>query len=149
MENDPRDKVVVYITQGKRLLIFRHTEYPEAGIQVPAGTVNPGESLDAAAIRETCEETGLPEADLELRGFLGDDIIPEGGADNPAAIHRHFFHVEFKGTPPQRWIHYEENPSDGTPGPIEFEFCWVHLPDEIPPLAGNQGAMIPRLDVPR
>jgi hypothetical protein len=33
------DKVIAYITHGDRLPVFSHTQYPEAGIQAPAGTV--------------------------------------------------------------------------------------------------------------
>ena len=33
-------KVVAYITNGQRLLVFTHPLSPEAGIQVPAGTMN-------------------------------------------------------------------------------------------------------------
>ena len=33
----PGDRVVAYVTRGDRLLVFRHTMYPEAGVQVPAG----------------------------------------------------------------------------------------------------------------
>lgn len=141
----PRDKVVVYITQGSKLLIFRHTEHPEAGIQVPAGTVKPGERLDVAALREACEETGLPEADLKLRRMLGDDILPKQESGTVPAIHRHFFHLEFNGTSPNSWIHHEDDPSDGSPGPIEFEFTWVQFPAEVPLLAGDQGVMLSKL----
>jgi 8-oxo-dGTP pyrophosphatase MutT (NUDIX family) len=143
------EKVVTYITQGDRLLIFRHTEHPDAGIQVPAGTVNPGERLDIAAIREAREETGLPEAELELRAMLGDDVVPGDVSNSSVVIRRHFFHFEFTGTAPRRWIHYEHDPSDGTPGSIEFEFTWVRYPDEVPVLAGKQGAMLPRLKIAR
>lgn len=33
----PRDRVVAYIIRGDRLFVFRHTMYPEAGVQAPAG----------------------------------------------------------------------------------------------------------------
>jgi 8-oxo-dGTP pyrophosphatase MutT (NUDIX family) len=63
-------KVTAYITQGQgelsRLLIFRH---PNAGLQLPAGTVEVGESVEAAAHREALEETGL--AGLRLIRYLG------------------------------------------------------------------------------
>jgi 8-oxo-dGTP pyrophosphatase MutT (NUDIX family) len=49
----------------RQLLVFRHPN-PRAGIQVPAGTVEPGESLHAAVLREAAEETGL--ADLAIVG---------------------------------------------------------------------------------
>jgi 8-oxo-dGTP pyrophosphatase MutT (NUDIX family) len=143
------EKVVVYITQDDRLLVFRHTEHPEAGIQVPAGTVEVGEDLKGAAIREACEETGLAEAELELRDKLGEDIHHFENADGLSSVRRHFYQIEFAGTSPQRWLHYEMNPSDGTPGPIEFELYWVQFPDEVPVLAGNQGAMLSKLKITR
>ncbi len=64
MPRATRERVLAYITQGDRLLVFRHTQSVEAGIQVPGGTVEPGESPEAAALREAQEESGL--ADLHL-----------------------------------------------------------------------------------
>jgi 8-oxo-dGTP diphosphatase len=52
-------KALAYITHGQRLLVFRHTNSPEVGIQAPAGTVNADESPDAAVMRKALEETGL------------------------------------------------------------------------------------------
>ena len=63
------EKVIAYITQEDKLLVFRHPFHPEAGIQVPAGTIEPGESPQEAVLREAHEETGFSE--LELRAFLG------------------------------------------------------------------------------
>jgi 8-oxo-dGTP pyrophosphatase MutT (NUDIX family) len=40
-------------------LIFSHPDYPEAGLQVPAGTLEPGEHPEAGVLREAYEETGL------------------------------------------------------------------------------------------
>ena len=65
-------KVFAYITNGHRLLVFRHTDFPEAGIQVPAGTVKPNERLEIAVLREAYEETGLQ--GLTIRRYLGDQI---------------------------------------------------------------------------
>ena len=47
-------KVFAYITHRDRLLVFRHTDFPEAGIQVPAGTVLKDEE------RMRSEEEGGP-----------------------------------------------------------------------------------------
>lgn len=56
-----REKVFAYITRRpEELLVFAHTEeYPDAGIQVPAGGVEAGEDPADAVIRETYEESGL------------------------------------------------------------------------------------------
>ena len=96
-----------------------------------------------AALREAVEETGLAAADFKLWARLGSDTIqpPPGGP----AIRRHCYHFEFLGKTPETWIHAETDPSDGSPAPIEFELTWVTYPDEVPTLAGNQGAWLNRL----
>jgi len=63
-------KVLAYITHANRLLVFSHPHSPEAGIQVPAGTLKDGERPEDAVLREAHEETGLTH--LELAGFLGE-----------------------------------------------------------------------------
>ena len=50
--NEPRDRCVAYITRGDNLLVFTHINYPEAGVLVPAGHPEDGESLESAVIRE-------------------------------------------------------------------------------------------------
>jgi len=54
------EKVTAFVTRrgarGVELLLFQH---PHAGVQFPAGTVNPGEPPEQAVLRETAEETGL------------------------------------------------------------------------------------------
>ncbi|MCD6284740.1 MAG: NUDIX domain-containing protein [Anaerolineae bacterium] len=47
-----KHKVYAYITHANRLLVFRHVDVPDAGIQVPGGTVEEGEVPDEAAMRE-------------------------------------------------------------------------------------------------
>lgn len=72
-------KVVSFVTRGpeqeRQLLVIRH---PTAGIQVPAGTVNIGERLEEAVIRETIEETSLE--DLLIARELGSisEELPPG-----------------------------------------------------------------------
>jgi 8-oxo-dGTP diphosphatase len=109
MEGEPMqgmiEKVVTYITQKDRLLVFRHTRFPEAGIQVPAGTVREGEDLLEAAYREAIEETGLPMSALRLCGKLGEDTLRLEDDGEPRTIHRHFYHFEFTGQASARWLH--------------------------------------------
>jgi 8-oxo-dGTP pyrophosphatase MutT (NUDIX family) len=54
------EKVTAFITRqtkdGHQLLLLDH---PNAGIQIPAGTVEAGETPDQAVLREVSEETGL------------------------------------------------------------------------------------------
>jgi 8-oxo-dGTP pyrophosphatase MutT (NUDIX family) len=67
-------KVTAFITRSTgavtQLLLFRH---PYAGIQLPAGTVEPGEVPEEAVLREAEEETGLD--GLTLRQLLGREEI--------------------------------------------------------------------------
>jgi 8-oxo-dGTP pyrophosphatase MutT (NUDIX family) len=72
------EKVTAFVTrpsdEGLALLLFEH---PYAGIQIPAGTVEHGESPEAAVLREAAEETGLRM--LTIRRALGhhDERLPE------------------------------------------------------------------------
>ncbi len=134
------EKVYAYITCEGHLLVFRHTHHPEAGIQVPGGTIEGEEAPHEAVLREAREETGLEE--LEINAYLGMlhfDLSTIGGA---GIQYRHFFHLLFTGRKKELWQHLERTPSDGHPGPIEFEFYWVELPDGVPELAGEQGVML-------
>ncbi|MFG2394661.1 NUDIX domain-containing protein [Streptomyces lavendulae] len=78
-EKVTKEKVLVYVVRDGRLLVFRHSDYSyeEVGIQVPAGSIRPGETPEAAALREAREETGL--AGFEIVRELGEteyDISP-------------------------------------------------------------------------
>lgn len=63
------EKITAFVTRttptGLELLLFEH---PNAGVQIPAGTVNPGETPAEAATREVIEETGL--TDLTVPHYL-------------------------------------------------------------------------------
>ena len=52
------EKAVAYITFGNSLLVFTHPAHPDAGVQVPQGSLEVGEEPVEAAIREAREETG-------------------------------------------------------------------------------------------
>jgi 8-oxo-dGTP pyrophosphatase MutT (NUDIX family) len=138
-----KHKVFAYITHGARLLVFCHPESPEAGIQVPAGTVQPGEDPAAAVLREAIEETGR--TDLVLVRLLGEQVFDPRDAGRDEIHHRHFYHLRCTGTPPATWRHWETDPSDGSPAPIPFDFFWVALPDGVPPLIADHGTLLPQL----
>lgn len=58
--------VTRYVEEKAELLLLEH---PTAGIQLPAGTVELGEPLEAAVLREVAEETGLE--NVRIVGELG------------------------------------------------------------------------------
>ncbi len=46
--------------EARELLVFQHAGMPEAGLQVPGGTVEQGETPNDAVAREVLEESGVP-----------------------------------------------------------------------------------------
>ena len=66
-----RHRAYAYITNRNRLLLFTQPASPDAGIQVPAGTIESGESLEHAVMREAREKTGL--TGLKHERFLAQD----------------------------------------------------------------------------
>lgn len=135
-------KVYAYITYADRLLVFAHPFVPEAGIQVPGGSVEPDEALEMAVIREAWEETGLE--GLQMGAYLGEQIwqnpSPEGSY--PVA-QRHFYHLTIGDMPPDTWRHTETSPSIGSDHHV-FEFFWVPL-SAVPPLIADMGYHLPAL----
>lgn len=141
-----REKVYAYIVHPfcnrDHLLVFRHLDFPEAGIQVPGGTVEPGEPLQAAAMREAFEETGLNGLHLvDKLGMVRFDMQPYGLDE---VHHRYYFHLSLASDPETTWIAHEETPSDGSEGPIAFRFFWVPL-DQVPALSGGLDEMLQSL----
>ena len=139
-------KVVAYITSGRRLLVFSHPHLPEAGIQVPAGTIEPGEPPERAVMREALEETGLPR--LRLRVCLGARDFDSAAYGGDEIQRRHFFHLELEGDAPERWRHFERYPSEGGTEPIEFELFWAGFPDQVPELKAGLGDLLHLVEVP-
>lgn len=45
-------KVLICATSRRGLLVFDEPDYPDVPLQVPGGTVEPDEDLQAAAVRE-------------------------------------------------------------------------------------------------
>ena len=140
-------KAFAYITHrdvhGDRLLVFSHPHAPEAGIQVPAGTIGAGEPPETAVMREACEETGL--AGLVLVGFLGEQLRDMSDFGREEVHHRLFYHLRCEGDPPVTWRHWEEYPSEVPGARHLFEFSWARLPHEVPELIADHGALLPRL----
>ena len=129
-------KVLAYIVHQGRLLVFRHRDFPEAGIQVPGGTLREGDLPEAAALREAREETGLEQ--LQIIRMVGEQVRLMTSENMSQIHHRYFFLLKCAGTPPETWTHTETDPSEGRPGSIYFEFFWAPLPNGVPELSGGQ-----------
>ena len=138
-------KAFAYITQRKQLLIFSHPDFPEAGLQVPAGTIKDGEGTGEAALREAREETGLTR--LRLGALIGEQERDMSDFGRDEVHHRYFYHVMCEEETPATWMHGEFDPSDDSIArkPIRFEFWWVTLPDGVPPLIAEHDALLPVL----
>lgn len=130
-------------TSRKRLLVFSQPLSPEAGIQVPAGTIGDDESPPVAVLREAREETGLTSLTLvTLLGRQEFDARPFGRDE----IHdRWFFHLTCEQETPARWRHDEDDPADRSGEVIPFDLFWVDLPDGVPPLMAGHDRFLPDL----
>ncbi|CAM3272889.1 NUDIX domain-containing protein [Occultella aeris] len=85
----------------EKVLVLEHTEsYPTAGVQVPAGGVDPGEDPADTATRELFEETGL-----RVPGpaqYLSSQRWHDEAA--PSRI-RHYYRLTAPLETPDRWEH--------------------------------------------
>lgn len=118
-------KVVAYVVHEGRLLVFTHDDFPlaELGVQVPAGTIEPGEAPAEAAVREVAEETGLRARVVRPLGSGLYDFRPT----KPEIHERHFFHLEPEDRSlPERWSAGEPHPWGGGTSPAWTCF-WIPL----------------------
>lgn len=136
-----RNRVYCYITHRSRLLLFTQPGAPEAGIQVPGGTVERGEDPKNAAIREAREEIGLDH--LTFVRFLAQDVRDMRDCGTEEMQTRWFYHFTCDNAAPETWSHGEFAPDGTLLHP--FDFYWADLPDGVPKLVANYDDMIPEL----
>ena len=134
-------KVLAYITKeeddGREILVFEQKDNPDAGLQVPGGTIEEDELLIDALYREIEEETGIPREDLELKGKVNKTKYFPMNRD--VVYERTIFHLSFIGNGQTRWEHLVE--STGKDDGMTFCHRWIPVKD-LPELAGNQGQAI-------
>ena len=140
-------KVLAYITRerdGKlQLLVFTHPHSPEAGLQVPAGTVEQDEDVEMAVLREAHEETGL--TNLRVVRKLG--VFDYFNTETWAINERHVFHLSMIGDCAETW-EWLETGGGAVPdseGHL-FAFYWADLQAPLD-LAGDQGVYLEHLDL--
>ena len=125
-------RVVAYVTRGRELLVFEHLGLPSAGTQVPAGRLDPGESLKAGLARELDEEVGIRARVVRELGYVtrrqGDGKVYES----------HYFQLE-SDDPRDAWEHVVRGNGDDA----GLVFLCRFAPLEPPPqLAGRQAEFL-------
>ncbi|MBA5778481.1 NUDIX domain-containing protein [Stappia sp. F7233] len=123
-----KHKAYIYLTCGSKLLVFAQPDEPDVGLQVPGGTLDPGESYLHGARREFAEETGLA---LPLcLDHLGDQDVLFDNAAGRDLHRRRLFHARTARIDRQEWEHFEMTPSAGG-DPIRFRLFWIDLFDDL------------------
>ena len=113
--------------------MFAHRDSKEAALQVPAGRLDPGETLEQGLARELHEEAGI-HADVlrELGSVTRDHGDPYG------VLESHYFHLQ-TDDPREAWEHVVTG--DGDDAGFVFLYRFVPL-DPPPQLAGRQGEFL-------
>jgi ADP-ribose pyrophosphatase YjhB (NUDIX family) len=121
------------VTRGDELLVFEHRDFPEAGTQVPAGRIDPGESLEQGVARELDEEVGI-----EARVVRDIAQVTRDHGEAVGTYESHYFHL-VADEPRDTWEHLVQG--DGDDAGLVFVCRFV--PRTPPPeLAGNQGEFL-------
>ncbi|MGL4574504.1 MAG: NUDIX hydrolase [Burkholderiaceae bacterium] len=131
-------KAFAYVVRRNQLLVFSQPQFPSAGLQVPAGTIEHGEPPERAVLREVQEETGL--RDVTLLRQLGITQFDARVIGKEQIHERYFFLLSANDAAPERWTHFEQHSGDSQP--IEFAFFWMPVSDAKQRLAADHGAML-------
>jgi len=117
-----RQRVVAYVTRERHgrteLLTIEHRDLPEAGVQVPAGRVDPGETLEQGVLREVAEETGLDDVHVVRR-------LPEFEAEYENPYESYAFHLVSESETSDSWEHKVHG--EGSDAGLVYVCRWVPL----------------------
>src|SRR5262245_16103520 len=114
-------KVLAYVLRrgasGElELLVFQH---PTAGLQVPAGTIDEGDSPEAGVVRELAEESGL--TGLAIGGMIDRYVWTHPQTGN--RHHRHVFRFDAPQDLPEQWNHVAIGSAEEQG--LTFRFRWI------------------------
>jgi len=129
---NPIKKAYGYVTRVKdgktQLLVFRHP-IPEAGIQIPKGTVEPNEDPYHAVSREIEEETGL-------RNFQVEKLIAEDyWESDDGVIHNRFFYKLHVTNVCDEWDY--DPTGGGAEEGLVFHYFWISSKEEVEIIRGH------------
>ena len=118
-------KACAYVTRNEsELLVFDGPGHDD--LQIPKGTVEPGESPREALYREVVEESGLATI-ATLRHVVTD--VWTRRASPPKRYVRHFYHAAVHESR-DAWTHTVTG--DGSERGLEFDLSWEPLPTTEP-----------------
>jgi 8-oxo-dGTP diphosphatase len=122
-----RQRVLAYVTRQREgqteLLVFDHRDFPDAGTQVPAGRLEPGETLEEGLRRELHEEAGLVAFQI-VRELPTLGTWVEGSEYDD-----HAFEIHLDGETEERWEHVVDG--DGDDAGLVFVYRWVPVASEV------------------
>lgn len=135
-----KKKVIGYFYRRKdgnnEILVFDHFDMPEAGTQVIGGTVEEGEELKNALVREVLEESGIVIKESEL-SFLAETIYHR--KDRNEINERTYYKID--GSHLDDHFNHKVI-SDGEDSGLIFVYYWVTFERAKELLTGNFGECI-------
>lgn len=138
-KENPVLKALAYITRqaqdGVQLLVFTHRDFPEAGIQVPAGTMEAGECPEDAVLREAFEESGLEKLGIVRQLGVFDYYAPSSNQYH----RRHVYLLESQELLPDQWSHAVTSGAGDTG--LVFDYFWIDV-NRGQELSGGQGSYL-------
>ena len=136
-------KVLAYVTRTRNgrteLLVFDHRDAPQAGVQVPAGSIEVGEMPSDAAMRELREETGLANA----RPVGRIDVYEWEDPETHRWHRRHVYQFEAPSDAPDSWEHVVTAGEDDHG--MKFDCRWLPVDVAETELSSEQGASVRRI----
>ena len=121
-----RRRVVAYVTRAREgrteLLTIEAEQFPEEGIQVPAGRLEHGETLEEGLRRELAEETGMTQTHI-----VGE--LPDFESTYSNFCENHAFHVVAEEETPALWRH--EVRGNGADAGLTHVCRWLPLTPDL------------------